>query len=638
VIATLLVAGCGGGDTAGTGADAPSPVLRAQAQSAVPTESVLFDWAATAYPQYFNGSHSDGVAGVAGYGTFSYRFWPATGNYVGVLGGDVYVYGPVSGNAILRVGTLADFSCQVFDCRPAFTIQAVYPPNGSIGISRASGFAATLSAAASPPTVNANSVALKGPEGNVIAANVVVSGTDVRLVPPAGALPGDTTYTVNFAPAIQDTTGRSLSGNLTWTFTTSPQAWDMFETNAADTPIGLDEIQPSIAFDAAGNIWVTWEVADLYNDTMYAARLNTATGVWSAPTTIDSVAGRHYGQHMLCAQSGDCYLMWSHTQYSPFETAPRVARFDASTSTWSAPIEPPMTGITGDLSTITPSLDNAGNLILLIATTTGITALPLNTATQVWGAPNTFTFSAPTFEAHAVIDSAGNISVAWIHGSPTTRTVYGGHYDATSRAWSAEQPIEDTYNGMLSLALDGTGAVTALYSRGGFASFVSAARLDPATGLWGAPVRLDNVNPDVDGAFASNVVGDAGGYVTALWGQNQGMWTSRYSPVSGTWSPPSHVSTTIYAGSVDTLVADAAGNVTASWSSDFGAGACRWLVKDAAWGPVTDISVPAVGSVIFTSRTMATATSPSGNVATTWYQRNDVNGVQQHKLVLNVLH
>lgn len=88
-------------------ARAAAPVLDAPA---------LFSWAPTAYPQYFNGNQTQGVATVAGYGTFQYAYWASTGNYVGVLDGNVYVTGPISGNQISLVGTLSSFTCRVYNC------------------------------------------------------------------------------------------------------------------------------------------------------------------------------------------------------------------------------------------------------------------------------------------------------------------------------------------------------------------------------------------------------------------------------------------------------------------------------------------------------------------------------------------
>jgi hypothetical protein len=243
------------------------------------------------------------------------------------------------------------------------------------------------------------------------------------------------------------------------------------------------------------------------------------------------------------------------------------------------------------------------------------------------------------------MDPAGDISVAWVHDGPSSRWVYGNHYDAGAGAWSAEQPIDDMVNtamtGSLWMALDGTNAATVAFSRGGFIAEVNASRLDPATGLWGTSTRLDTIDPAADSAYAPQVVGDAAGYVTSVWRQNSGLWSSRFSPATGTWSAPVAMSATYGATgglSGTFLVADVAGNVTATWSNDFGTSACRWLVKDGAWGAVTDISVPASGSRVFTSRTLQATAGATGDVAVAWYQQDDVDGSPAHRLDVGTLH
>jgi hypothetical protein len=66
----------------------------------------LFDWAESTYSQFFPGHVSTQSAS-----PFQYRHYPATGNYVGVDGQNVYVLGPVSGGMLTRVGSLMDFAC-----------------------------------------------------------------------------------------------------------------------------------------------------------------------------------------------------------------------------------------------------------------------------------------------------------------------------------------------------------------------------------------------------------------------------------------------------------------------------------------------------------------------------------------------
>ena len=63
----------------------------------------VFNWAEVAYPQYFP---KPMVAGVQA--PYTYRYYPATGNYVGVAGGRVYVHNGRDWN-LLDVGALSDF-------------------------------------------------------------------------------------------------------------------------------------------------------------------------------------------------------------------------------------------------------------------------------------------------------------------------------------------------------------------------------------------------------------------------------------------------------------------------------------------------------------------------------------------------
>ena len=71
----------------------------------------LLDWAERSYPGHFPGR-----AATQWLAPYQYRYYPATGNYVGVDGSDVYVLGPISQYAIQRVGSVEDFRCAVQKC------------------------------------------------------------------------------------------------------------------------------------------------------------------------------------------------------------------------------------------------------------------------------------------------------------------------------------------------------------------------------------------------------------------------------------------------------------------------------------------------------------------------------------------
>ncbi|WP_395701622.1 DUF1800 family protein [Aquabacterium sp.] len=129
--AALLLAACGGGAgeappeaffaTATARTDRSILQVSAAADSGgssppVPTVTELLDWAEAQYPDLFPGHQGDTTLP-----PYVYRYYPSTGNYVGVAGSDVYLLGPASGGVLLRVGSLADFAPLVLATRYAFS-------------------------------------------------------------------------------------------------------------------------------------------------------------------------------------------------------------------------------------------------------------------------------------------------------------------------------------------------------------------------------------------------------------------------------------------------------------------------------------------------------------------------------------
>ena len=107
----LLLAACGGGEW--------EPPLRAEAPMQAPAldASSLFDWAESRFPALFPGQESNRMLG-----PYLYRYYPASGNYVGVAGDAVYVLGPIIGGQLLQVGTLSGFRCVVLPASCAASV------------------------------------------------------------------------------------------------------------------------------------------------------------------------------------------------------------------------------------------------------------------------------------------------------------------------------------------------------------------------------------------------------------------------------------------------------------------------------------------------------------------------------------
>lgn len=68
------------------------------------TINTVLNYAETNYAAWFPGTQTNRMTG-----SLTYRYYPATGNYIGVSGGRLYVYGPVSGNQLTDVGAVTSF-------------------------------------------------------------------------------------------------------------------------------------------------------------------------------------------------------------------------------------------------------------------------------------------------------------------------------------------------------------------------------------------------------------------------------------------------------------------------------------------------------------------------------------------------
>ncbi len=146
--ALLALGSCGGGTqadvapaTASAAAPASAPAKQALAAAAL-TAAQLMDWAEGRYPDLFPaaGKSENYLA------PYTYRYYPLTGNFVGVSTGAadvaVYVAGNVAAGQLKRIAPLPDFTCVVL---PLNCGSAALSPNIAVwGDSLISPFAANL--------------------------------------------------------------------------------------------------------------------------------------------------------------------------------------------------------------------------------------------------------------------------------------------------------------------------------------------------------------------------------------------------------------------------------------------------------------------------------------------------------------
>ena len=140
----LLGANGSGGGSAGSG-------NARMAATRVPTADELMDWAERQFPAFFP-VHMDSQSTPEG---LVFRYYPGSGNYLGVLGGDVLALGPLTGGQVANLGRVADYADLVFagsgtvtdEDAARFLLHAAFgAPDADIAAVRQQGYAGWLDA------------------------------------------------------------------------------------------------------------------------------------------------------------------------------------------------------------------------------------------------------------------------------------------------------------------------------------------------------------------------------------------------------------------------------------------------------------------------------------------------------------
>lgn len=140
----ISLTGCGGGQGPADASPAVESVLRSKsARSSAPLPesftamrkegvgqislsktnlvepTAFFDWAELRFPQLFPGEKETKFAG-----DLTYRFYPENELYFAILNGEVLVLAPLTGNRVVSLGPLANFTCAVFPevCQPPVAV------------------------------------------------------------------------------------------------------------------------------------------------------------------------------------------------------------------------------------------------------------------------------------------------------------------------------------------------------------------------------------------------------------------------------------------------------------------------------------------------------------------------------------
>ncbi|MES3003766.1 MAG: hypothetical protein V4787_23950 [Pseudomonadota bacterium] len=250
-------------------APAKSPLAAARALD----NTAVFTYAQWHYPQLFSGGYATGV-----WQGYSYRYYPSTGHYLGIANGQIALMGPGTNNAVVPVGAMASFECQVLPANcPVAT-----PADPAVALS---GFYFDPLA---------YGVMMIAADGTFVGYNPKVDGTRSDVFRgTAQAQPGSwTASNVTFGSITPGATGAARgTANITATFSAGTSLTATFNVTGV-TPVA------------------TRLAMDFYPQSSSAASLQTVSGGYATPSggqtlTIDPASGAMSGSLFTgCTFSG----------------------------------------------------------------------------------------------------------------------------------------------------------------------------------------------------------------------------------------------------------------------------------------------------------------------------------------------
>ena len=351
---------------------------------------------------------------------------------------------------------------------------------------------------------------------------------------------------------------------------------------------------PSLSMDAAGNAIVAWVQSDTFANSVYAARYDAATGVWTQfPNQIDTnaadpnlVATRpvNTGTYTLVtAINGTrATVAWMHNQtdsgtvYNLY-----VARLNGST--WS-PAES-VEALTANATQHSIAIDNQGNIAIAFqqsdGTATNVYVNRFTASTSLWsGAVLRDTAATSTAsDPRIAFDANGNGIMIYRQGS----IVLAQRYTRSTNSWSTtETPLDSltTNATALQLALDanGTGIAAWVQSDASGASLY-AARFNGTT--WSAAVPIDGPavagnNFPVNANAYTMTLSVAGNRAAIVWQQAQTATGTVYDVYAArfdgtTWSARELVEQRADNAVTPTVAIDSLGNVSVAFQQNDGA-------------------------------------------------------------------
>jgi hypothetical protein len=392
--------------------------------------------------------------------------------------------------------------------------------------------------------------------GSNVGGTVGVSGSSVTFNPTNNLSP-DTVYTVTIGSGTQDTSGNSLQGNYTWSFTTGSTSCIENDTENA--------YAPQIAMNASGLMVAVWEQADGMTTSIYANQYVPGFG-WGQAQVIETLFGDAHSPQVAMDINGNATVVWYQfdgTAYSIYTN-----RYVPGTGWGAAAL---IEAAAGNAFNPQVAVDANGNAMAVWYQYAGgyysIYANRYVIGTG-WGAA-ALTEAANGYAAdpQVVMDRNGNAIAVWRQHDGTANSIYYNRY-VLGTGWGAAGTLLEATNGSADrpqVSIDDNGNAIFVWEQfDGTANSIYANRYVNGVGVGAAAAIEAAAGP----ARTAQVCMDANGNAFAVWSQNDGTnwktYANRYIAGSG-WGAATLIQSGTGQASNPQVAADAFGNAVAVW-------------------------------------------------------------------------
>jgi len=253
---------------------------------------------------------------------------------------------------------------------------------------------------------------------------------------------------------------------------------------------------------------------------LYSTRYNPASGTWSTPSEILPPAFSNYifNLDLVADNSGNLTLGW--VQRGGDYIGLNVVRYSVSTGHWGA-ISILDDNITSAPFALVADVQGGATIAwthgMRMMDTPAIYAARLNASTVTWSVPVQLSSGSDSLgvgQPAVAVDASGIATVVW----PQLRGIFGARSEGWAASWPTAQRIGTATpgNGRFPMTADITGNVSLLYNQDGVTMAMS---YSATLAQWMTPTAI-GIPPDGGtNVFANSAVSvvDAGGNVTAVW-------------------------------------------------------------------------------------------------------------------------